>query len=1400
MDNTSNLLPSEHSQKETVRESACERTMTEKGLEYKRYLLERDRDLALRSWRRQFETSKQLLSTSKDATALRRELVKLETRMDDLSDATGSLKEAQNPEEKSKTIEDYGAVLSENVELSKRLRDKITDLESEMDDRLSVSTKHSRRSKSSRKSSVYSNSSIPKKAEMITKAARLGAELRFHDIESEKVATLKRQEDDIKKLQIMKELAATTAEIDAVTRIEEEEYGVSINKTNNLELPEDDAYERIDEYLKAQADPQTSGRSPEAIASTENTILTSGFGANAQTNITPMMTSEAISTPTTSSLIAVTGAGSIPSTPIHVPGAETKVTFTTEPEVTEVLHHSSTTALNPAAPPFTAKTSLTQTFPTPSSVPQDSFNMNANTPDPPGVEGVIVKLADLLTQRQDRDSLPRPEPEVFDGDLLRYPIWIKSFETFIERKTKDPSERLYYLGKFTRGEAKEAVNGLLPLDTKEAYTEAKRLLVSRFGSPFLVSNAYRKKINDWPKIFPNDGPGLRRFSDFLQHCNTAMHSVKYLGVLNDPEENQKMLKKLPNYLVSRWNRIVDKRISGEDTYEQRLDDAASTAPCHAGEYIYPSFSEFCSFLKTEARIACNPVTALRATRDEDLKGRTHGGYPRSKNPAIKSLATGAKEADGRRESNKAEKRIRETSCLFCKASHDLTACEKFLQIPLTDRRSFVIAKRLCWGCLRWEHQNRDCRRKKSCKTCSGPHPSVLHDETWKGPLKEEAPNQDNHESEKDTSVSHRTDVYDVEGSDQSTSHTLIVPVWLHHQSNPQDKIRVYALLDEQSDACFVTESAINSLGVDGPDTRLELSTVLACKTITSKKITGLTIRGVNEATDIPLPKPYTRNVIPARHSQIPRPETARKWPHLEGIARHLMPLDTDVEVGLLIGANCARAIKPHKVILGKDNDPYAKKTALGWGIVGVVDTPRQHDIADDVTDDVVCNRIVVREVQTGTERRTCHFALKTQVKEVINPLQVAKMFTLDFNDGRTEEKCLSFEDRRFLKIVREGIHQRNDGHYEMPLPFKYDTVNLPNNREMALSRLMKLKRRLQSDTQYREDYVAFMEDIIQKGFAERVTEPPENNKLAWYIPHHGVYNKKKPGKIRVVFDCSAPCYGQSLNQQLLQGPDLTNNLTGVLYRFRKEQIAFMCDIQGMFHQVNVDACHRDYLRFLWWTDSNFESAPSDFRMTVHLFGATSSPGCANFALKTTAEQYEDTCGSEAADFIRKDFYVDDGLKSVASIDQAKDLIENTKSLCQKGGFRLHKFTSNSQDVISSIPAEDRGTETKNPSLLKNTAIERALGVHWFVESDTLQFRIELKDKPLSRRAILSTVSSIYDPLGLIAPFILTGKRILQELCRSGVSWDDELPEEIRPRWEKWRTELPLLERLKIPRC
>jgi hypothetical protein len=163
----------------------------------------------------------------------------------------------------------------------------------------------------------------------------------------------------------------------------------------------------------------------------------------------------------------------------------------------------------------------------------------------------------------------------------------------------------------------------------------------------------------------------------------------------------------------------------------------------------------------------------------------------------------------------------------------------------------------------------------------------------------------------------------------------------------------------------------------------------------------------------------------------------------------------------------------------------------------------------------------------------------------------------------------------------------------------------------------------------------------------------------------------------------------------------------------------MCDVESMFHQFNVVTAHQDFLRFLWRENGDTTNPPVEFRMKFHLFGAGSSPGCANYGLKQIANDYEEEFGTEAANFVRDDFYVDDGLKSVDSVSEAISLIKKTKDLCARGGLCLHKFVSNSKPGIEKIPPNDRASGIKNLDLRKDDLpIERALGIEWCIESDS----------------------------------------------------------------------------------
>ena len=244
----------------------------------------------------------------------------------------------------------------------------------------------------------------------------------------------------------------------------------------------------------------------------------------------------------------------------------------------------------------------------------------------------------------------------------------------------------------------------------------------------------------------------------------------------------------------------------------------------------------------------------------------------------------------------------------------------------------------------------------------------------------------------------------------------------------------------------------------------------------------------------------------------------------------------------------------------------------------------------------------------------------------------------------------------------------------------------------------------------------------------------------------------------------------------------------------------MTDIEQVFYQVMVTEKHRCYLKFLWWKDGNYSNLIVDCQMNVHVFGPTSSPGCSNYALKKTSVDYKHVYGLEAFNSLQWSFYVDDLLKSVKNEEEAMELIKNIKLLCKCGGFNLTKFLSNNKEVLKTISDCDRKKKVTEQLTNDSSPTEAELGVLWDVEKDVFTFRVKLKEKPGTRRGMLSTLSSIFDPLGLVSPSILKGKKILQQLCTQNIKWDEPVSKKALEDWEKSKTSFKRLSDVKVGRC
>ncbi|KAG7496410.1 hypothetical protein JOB18_018512 [Solea senegalensis] len=789
-----------------------------------------------------------------------------------------------------------------------------------------------------------------------------------------------------------------------------------------------------------------------------------------------------------------------------------------------------------------------------------------------------VSLVQALHDTMALTRLPAPEPSVFSGDPLKFLEWSTSFKALIERRCTNQADRLFYLQKYISGEAQSVLEGSFYRKDEEAYNQAWEALNSRYGHPFVIQRAYREKLNNWPKINSRDSIKLRQYSDFLTTCSNAMPHIKGLQVLNDCEENQKMLQKLPDWVTSRWNRHVTKQLQG--THE------------------YPSFKEFAKFLAQEADVACNPVTSFHALKSSEERPSRDMKRPKAsvfvtntKEPdKFKTVMrtqgiveNSLKDANQSKRTNMSFYSASPVKCMYCSESHSIHKCQTFTNKSAEEKKSFILHKNLCFGCLKIGHNSRDCRNKATCTICKKHHPTPLHE------YRSTTPDTTAHTVQAEENSSSLWCCVD-KGDGGSTS--MIVPVWISSVTSPETEKLAYALLDTQSSSTFVDKEVCEKMGVDLEPVKLKLTTIMGKDSIVqSEKVSGLRVRGFTSRSFINLPPAFTRDFIPLERSHIPTPATAKRWKHLNAIAQE-MPELLDCEVGLLIGYDCCRALAPRHVITGGDEEPYAVKTDLGWSIVG-----SSLNMARSTVVTGLCHRVAVKELPALT------------------PAAVISVLESDFKDTNPGEKTVSQHDIQFTQFLNERIQQNTEGHLEMPLPFKTRPL-LPGNKQLALIRLRHLKRKFERNPKFKADYVQFMAGVIEGG-----------------------------------------------------------------------------------------------------------------------------------------------------------------------------------------NLHLHKFVSNNREVLESVPDSERASGVHDVNFSQeDLPIQTVLGVKWNVSNDTFSFSVTLDEKRATRRGILSTVASVFDPLGFLAPFLLLGKKVLQEMCQKGIAWDEPLPRELQPQWENWLKDLENLQKLQIPRC
>ncbi|XP_041675272.1 uncharacterized protein LOC121530366 [Drosophila eugracilis] len=394
-------------------------------------------------------------------------------------------------------------------------------------------------------------------------------------------------------------------------------------------------------------------------------------------------------------------------------------------------------------------------------------------------------------------------------------------------------------------------------------------------------------------------------------------------------------------------------------------------------------------------------------------------------------------------------------------------------------------------------------------------------------------------------------------------------------------------------------------------------------------------------------------------------------------------------------------------------------------------------------------------------------------------------------------------DARALGILNETTRRVGE-RYQTGLLWKDDKVSLPDSYNMALKRLVGIERKMRRDDSFARAYKSIMEDYVNKGYARRLEQQEvaaDNRDKIWYLPHFGVENPNKPGKIRLVFDAAAKVGNTSLNSVLLKGPQQFKSLPAVLFHFREGAVGVCADIKEMFHQVLIQPQDRCAQRFLW-RNGDDRRDPDLFEMVVMTFGAACSPCSAHHVKTINASRYAQA-DPRAVQAINEYHYVDDYVDSFSDEKEAIAVSERVRKIHAEAGFDLCRFSSSSESVVKAL-----NPLGSNKNVEWNEAEEKILGMYWHPATDDFKFSVKYHRVPSSvmtgeraptKREFLSLVMSTFDPIGFLSCFMVTAKLLMREIWRRGVQWDEPLPDELAKAFESWRLEMDYVRDFRCPR-
>ena len=571
-----------------------------------------------------------------------------------------------------------------------------------------------------------------------------------------------------------------------------------------------------------------------------------------------------------------------------------------------------------------------------------------------------------------------------------------------------------------------------------------------------------------------------------------------------------------------------------------------------------------------------------------------------------------------------------------------------------------------------------------------------------------------------------------------------------------------ALLDTGAGSSYASATLIQKLNKK-PDHK-EYKRIEMMMTSTSQKIEMYKVQISNIRGDFNLPTTLSK-VDKGTLLTVPNPRYAdiiSKHQHLKGVVIDDTDTKPELPIHVILGASEYAKLKTKSAPrVGEPGEPVAELTSFGWTIM----SPGAETNLSSV--------YLTRSSSTDFEQLCSLDVLGLEDKPAYNQQAVYSEF-------------------------QEQLVRHPEGWYETGLLWTAGHPPLPNNRNGSLQRLSSLVKKLQRVPGHLDEYDRIIQDQLKEGIVERVSDESQGER-AFYLPHKAVIRETAEStKMRIVFDASAKAsHGSpSLNDCLETGPPLQNLLWSVLVRNRLKPVAVCGDLKQAFLQVWIQVADRDALRFHWIKDKD-SSRIETLRFTRALFGLVQSP----FLLAGTLKQHLESLKVEYPEHIEeimKSLYVDDVIGGKDTIEQARELKEVAVSVFKAAGFDLHKWHSNASELEANAHLKDEGQTYAKEQLGVKPNEAKLLGLPWHKEEDTLTVVLSRDSEEATKREVLRSLASVYDPLGVAGPVTVKGKMIFREACDQHLPWDAALPEKLRKQWEKFKKNQPRV--VIIPRC